>query len=359
MMGVRRYLRSAAAGLALATVVAGGALAGEQSAALKSLAAAADREGSLSVMWGAGTLGGLDGLKRFEEQINRAYGTHLKFTFTPGPSMPAMGSQIATMIAAGQPSPSDVYIAYVRTMGTLVKRHMFLKADWAALDVPQDAIEEDGTMVKLVTALPGILYNTQKVPYKPESLADFLKPAWKGKIASTPYVANFDMLASAIGWGPERAIDFANKVSPNLAGLLRCDEPDRLASGEFIAYFITCTGNDADDLIKKGAPLAQVVARDFPVIGYFYLSVPNNAPHPNAAKLFVAHALTQDGQKLVYDNWGSDLDLLPGSRTRERVLKIEKGERIKMARFTVSDAVDNKAGNEAWAKIGKIFAQRK
>ena len=167
MMGVRRYLRSAAAGLALATVVAGGALAGEQSAALKSLAAAADKEGSLSVMWGAGTLGGLDGLKRFEEQINRAYGTHLKFTFTPGPSMPAMGSQIATMIAAGQPSPSDVYIAYVRTMGTLVKRHMFLKADWAALDVPQDAIEEDGTMVKLVTALPGILYNTQKVPYKP------------------------------------------------------------------------------------------------------------------------------------------------------------------------------------------------
>jgi len=41
------------------------------------------------------------------------------------------------------------------------------------------------------------------------------------------------------------------------------------------------------------------------------------------------------------------------------VLKIEKDERIKMARFTVSDAVDNKAGNEAWAKIGKIFAQRK
>jgi len=359
MMGVTRFLRSAVAGLALATFAAGAAFAGEPSPALKALAAAADKEGSLTVMWGEGTLGGLEGLKRFQDQINRAYGTHLNFTFTPGPSMPAMGSQIATMLAAGQPSSSDVYIAYVRTMGTLVKRHMLLKADWASFGVPTDAIEEDGTMVKLVTALPGILYNTQKVPYKPERLTDFLKPEWKGKIASTPYAANFDMLASAIGWGPERAIDFANKVSPNLAGLLRCDEPGRLASGEFIAYFITCTGNDADDLIKKGAPLAQIVARDFPVIGYFYLSVPNNAPHPNAAKLFVADALTPDGQKLVYDTWGSDLDLLAGSRTKERVLKIEKDDGVKMARFTVADAVDNKTGNEAWAKIGKIFAERK
>lgn len=358
-MHVTRYLSIAAAGLALAALVTGMARAAEPSDAVKALAAAADKEGSLSIMWGEGTLGGLEGLKRFQDQINGAYGTHLKFTFTPGPSMPAMGSQIATMQAAGQPSQSDVYIAYVRTMGTLVSRHMFLKADWAAFGVPAEAIEVDGTMVKLVSALPGILYNTQKVPHKPEALTDFLKLEWKGKIASTPYVANFDILASDLSWGPKRALDFANQVSPDLAGLLRCDELDRVASGEFIAYFITCTGNDADDLIKKGAPLAQVVARDFPVIGYFYLSVPNNAPHPNAAKLFVANALTPEGQKLVYDNWGSDLDLLPGSRTRARIQQVEKDYGVKMARFTVADELNNKAGNEAWTQIGKIFAQKK
>ncbi|HWE73319.1 MAG TPA: ABC transporter substrate-binding protein [Stellaceae bacterium] len=358
-MRVVRYLSIALAGLALAAFATGTTLAAEPSAGAKALAAAADKEGSLNVMWGEGTLGGLDGLGHFQDQINAAYGTHLKFTFTPGPSMPAMGNQIATMIAAGQPSPSDIYIAYVRTMATLAPRHMFLKADWTSLGVPADAVEEDGTMVRLVSALPGILYNTQKVPYKPESLSDFLKPEWKGKIASTPYVANFDILASNIGWGPERALDFANKVSPNLAGLLRCDEPDRLASGEFIAYFITCTGNDADDLIKKGAPLAQVVPRDFAVLGYFYLSVPTNAPHPNAAKLFVAHALTPEGQKLVYDDWGSDLDLLPGSRTHERILKVEKDYGVKMERFTVADELNNKAGNEAWTKIGKIIGDQK
>lgn len=359
MGSLARWAALGAAGLAVATFAAGATRAAEPSAAAKALAAAADKEGSLNIMWGEGTLGGLEGLKRFQDQINGAYGTHLKFTFTPGPSMPAMGSKIATMIAAGQPSPSDVYVAFVRTMGTLVRRHMFLKADWAALGVPHDAIEEDGTMVKLVSALPGILYNTQKAPEKPQRLTDFLKPEWKGKIASTPYVANFDMLASSIGWGPKRAVDFAKKVSPNLAGLLRCNEAERVASGEFDAFFITCTGNDADDLIKKGAPLAQVVARDFPVIGYFYLAVPKNAPHPNAAKLFVADALTPAGQKLVYETWGSDLDLLPGSRTRDQIVKVEKDYGVRMARFTVDESVKNKAGNKAWSQIRKIFAERK
>ena len=345
-------------GLTLALGAIGAASAAEPTPALKALAAAANAEGELTLSFGEGTLGGLDGIKRFQSQINAAYGTHLDFTFTPGPSMPAMGSKIATMLAAGQQSPSDVYVAYVRTMGLLTEQNIFLSADWRALGVPEATIEADNTMVKLVTATPGVLYNTQKVPYKPERLVDFLKPEWKGKIASTPYAANFDMLASSVGWGVERAVDYARQLTPQLAGLLRCNEPERVASGEFIAFFITCTGNDADDIIKKGAPVAQLVPRDFAVIGYFYLAVPKNAAHPNAAKLFVANALTPEGQKLVYDTWGSDLDLLPGSRTKVAIDQIEAAYGQKMIRFEVADAVKNKTGNEAWSQITKILAQR-
>jgi ABC-type Fe3+ transport system substrate-binding protein len=359
MMSCARSLRRCAAGFAAVVLVAGTAAAAEPSAALKALAAAADKEGGLTLSWGEGTLGGSEGLKRFQDQINAAYGAHLKFSFTPGPSMPAMGSKIATMQAAGQTSPSDVYVAYVRTMGILSRKNMFVKADWQAFGVPADAIEADGTMVKLVTATPGILYNTKKAPYRPERLTDFLKPEWKGKIASTPYVANFDMLASDIGWGVERAVDYAKKLSPQLAGLLRCNEAERVASGEFIAFFITCTGNDADDFIKKGAPVAQVVPRDFAVIGYFYLAVPKNAAHPNAAKLFSAYALTPEGQKLVYETWGSDLDILPGSRTKADIDKIEASYGAKMTRFVIADAVKNESGNKAWGDIRKILAKRK
>ena len=39
---------------------------------------------------------------------------------------------------------------------------------------------------------------------KPTTLADFLRPEWKGKIASTPYSAGFDVLYAADVWGKER-----------------------------------------------------------------------------------------------------------------------------------------------------------
>lgn len=346
-----------AAAAAAAACLAEGALA-QTTPAMKELVEAAKKEGALTLSWGEGTLGGTEGLKVFEQRINAAYGTSLKVTFTPGDSMPAMGNKIATLMAAGQPSVSDVYVAYVRTMGTLVPKKMFLAADWKSLGVPESAIEADGTMVKLVTALPGILYNTRAVPHKPERLSDFLKPEWKGKIASTPYAANYDMLAANDVWGPEKALDFTRKISAQLAGLIRCNENERIASGEFVAYFVTCTGNDADDLIKKGAPLAQVVPKDFAVVGYFYLAVPKNAPHPNAAKLFTAYALTPEGQKLVYDQWGSDLDILPGSQTRKKTEALEAQYGQKLKRFDVAWEEANTAGNKAWSEIVKILARK-
>ena len=350
-------LRLAAAAALAASLVAHGAFA-QTSPALKQLIEAANKEGELTLSWGEGTLGGSAGLKVFEKQINAAYGTKLKLTFTPGDSMPAMGNKIATLLAANQPSVSDVYVAYVRTMGVLAPKKMFHAADWKSLGVPESAIEADGTMVKLVTATPGILYNTRTAPYKPQNLADFLKPEWKGKIASTPYAANYDMLAANDGWGSEKALDFTRKVSAQLAGLIRCNENERVASGEFVAYFITCTGNDADELIRKGAPLGQVVPKDFAVVGYFYLAVPRNAVHPNAAKLFTAYALSPEGQKLVFDNWGSDLDLLPGSRTKVATAKLEAEYGQKLKRFDVAWEIANDAGNKAWNEIVKILTRK-
>ena len=349
-------LRAALAAV-IASCVAYGAQA-QTSPELAALIEAAKKEGELTLSWGEGTLGGTQGLKTFERQINAAYGTNLKVTFTPGDSMPAMGNRIATMLAAGQPSVSDVYVAYVRTMGVLHPKKMFHGADWKAYGVPESAIEAEGTMIKLVTALPSILYHTRLAPKKPENLVDFLNPEWKGKIASTPYAANFDMLASNEMWGPEKAVDYTKKLSPQLAGLIRCNENERVASGEFVAYFITCTGNDADELMRKGAPLAQVVPKDFAVVGYFYLAVPKNAPHPNAAKLFTTYALSPEGQKLVFANWGSDLDILPGSQTKPKVEALEAQYGQKLKRFDIAWELGNDAGNKAWDEIVKILARK-
>src|SRR5260221_369038 len=106
MTAMRHALRSgfiAPLALTLLAMSLPAALAEDISPEMKQLAAAADKEGALSLMFGEGALGGSEGAKLFEQRINATYGTRIKIVFTPGVSMPAMGSQIAMLANARQP----------------------------------------------------------------------------------------------------------------------------------------------------------------------------------------------------------------------------------------------------------------
>jgi ABC-type Fe3+ transport system substrate-binding protein len=337
-----------------------GAAALDISPTMAALVAAADREGSIALMFGEGALGGSDGAKLFEQAINAAYGTHLKVVFTPGPSMPAMGSQIAMLANARQPAPTDIYVGWSRHLAGLAKYRLFQAADWEKLlpgRLDPRIIEQDGRILKVVTSIPGVFYNPKLVPYVPTTMADFLKPEWKGKIASTPYAANFDVLAANDVWGPQRAIDYARKLSAQIAGLMRCDEGARITSGEFIALVPNCSGRTADMRNETGAPIANMTPRDFPVANYSYVAVPRNAPHPNAGTLFAAFALTPQGQDIIWRTWGSDLDLFPDSHARAEVAELEARNGMPLKRTDATWQLGNEAGNKAWAEIQKILSK--
>ena len=74
------------------------------SPALSTVIQDANKEGKLRLSWGEGTLGGTKRMGLYEQMMNKMFGTNIKIGFTPGPSMPSMGSQIATELAAGQPA---------------------------------------------------------------------------------------------------------------------------------------------------------------------------------------------------------------------------------------------------------------
>ena len=62
--------------------------------------------------------------------------------------------------------------------------------DWKALvpdRITDQSTEQDGQLVRVYSGMSGVTYNTRLAPMKPTTLADFLRPEWKGKIASTPY----------------------------------------------------------------------------------------------------------------------------------------------------------------------------
>src|SRR3712207_9168827 len=65
------------------------------------------------------------------------------------------------------------------------------------------------------------------------SMADLLKPQYKGRIASTPYAAGFDWLAAPEAWGEQRVLDYLAQFKEQVAGLIRCNEMERIANGEF------------------------------------------------------------------------------------------------------------------------------
>jgi ABC-type Fe3+ transport system substrate-binding protein len=275
--------------------------------------------------------------------------------------MPAIGNDIAMRQAAGQPSPTDVYIGYADVLSRLYGKKPFLAVEWQKLlpgRIADAMVEADGTAVKLVTALPGIAYNTRLAPSKPGSLADLLKPEWKGKIASTPYAANFDVMAANDVWGPERALDYAKKLTGQIAGLMRCNEGERLATGEFLAFAITCSGTDFSDTVKKGAPIAQIVPADFAIMGFFYLAVPKNAVHPNAAKLYTAFAMTAEGQKLVKETWDTDLHLFAGSATGAQVAAFEKSSGARLKPVDIAWYLAQPEGYATWQQIGKILTTK-
>jgi iron(III) transport system substrate-binding protein len=253
--------------------------------------------------------------------MEKESGAKITINFTPGPSMPSVGQQIATEFQAKQKSVTDVWHTSGSYIVPLLARDMFLSADWKALlpgRITDQVIEAEGRLVRVITGLTGATYNSRLAPFKPKTTADFLKPEWKGKFASTPYAAGFDTLSATDVWGPQKTLDYARQISKQISGLIRCSEMERIASGEFLALVFDCSGQGAMVWKNRGAPLDQVVLLDAAQLRYYYMLVPKNAAHPNAATLFTAFMQTPTGQSILWNSWHSDLHLYPESNIKKQ-----------------------------------------
>jgi ABC-type Fe3+ transport system substrate-binding protein len=346
--------------LACAGSSAPSARAAEISPALKKLVADANAEGRLDISWGSTSIGGNEGAETIEKSLRELWGSTVDIRFTPGPSMPAVGHQIAREYAAGQKAFSDVYFANGAYIVPLLPRNIFLKVDWQALLPDREmrhATEEDGQFMRIYSGMSGVTYNTRLAPMKPTSLADFLKPEWKGKIASTPYAAGFDTISANDIWGPQKTLDYVRELSQRISGLLRCSDLERIASGEFLALVMDCSGQDAFTWKDKGAPIDQMIPRDAAQIRYYYMSVPKNAAHPNAAKLMIAYMATRQGQDLLWKVDHTDLHLYEGSKIAPTVKKLQS-EGVKLTEVSLDWIQSHPETQDAKAEAIKILTTK-
>jgi iron(III) transport system substrate-binding protein len=142
-------------------------------------------------------------------------------------------------------------------------------------------------------------YNTQKVQRSelPATYEGFTDPKWKGRIGLE--ATDAEWMATLIKtWGHEKGMDFFRKLSAMRPDVRKGHVllAELVAAGE-VPVGLTMYNSNIESLKRKGAPIdfvpVQPVAARPQGIG-----VARNAPHPNAALLFVDFVLSPEGQKL-------------------------------------------------------------
>jgi iron(III) transport system substrate-binding protein len=288
--------------------------------ALQDVIAAARKEGALSFVWGAGTLKAPEGVKQLGDALNKRYGLNLNIQFTPGPSMSQMAAQIAQEYKTGKPSTTDVEIGYADHVVPLMEADALEAVDWLAW-APNiknaEMIAGAGRAVTFETTTPGLTYNTRDLKGNsvPRSLQDLLKPEYKGHIAIQQFGNPFQYLALPEFWGEAKVMAYVKQLVPQSAGLMRCTDETRIASGEFDILAESCSQSSTLRLKATGAPVDFVIPSDAVFLNQLYLSIPKNSTHPNAAKLWVDFLMSREGQDIIYGLEFADSTFVPGSKT--------------------------------------------
>jgi iron(III) transport system substrate-binding protein len=331
-------------------------------AQLKKLIDGARQEGQLSIVVGEGTLGGSN--SGLAAAFNKYYGFNIDVRFTPGPPMPNVVAQVVQQYQAKHAAVTDVIIGYANHMMDLIAGNAGEKVDWKGwapnLRAP-GLVSPESVAVPVESSTVGIAYNTNVFQGAdiPTKFADFLDPKLKGKVATTPYASSFDRLATPDMWGMEKTVDFARQLSAQIGGLIRCNEIDRIASGEFDAFGLTCSQNDALATAAKGAPIGFTLASDAPIVMPLYEAVPATAAHPNAAKLWINFMSSPEAQKILYEVSFADLDALPGSKTGEKIKALQdKGVKFLVVDTDFYRHHDQAEMSKALAEVQKIFRAR-
>jgi ABC-type Fe3+ transport system substrate-binding protein len=293
----------------------------------------AQNESVLRGSWSPSSFGGSAGFERLVQGMNKKYGLHIQAQFTPGIDEQAMASRLAQEAAAGQPATEDVYLGNPAGVHDVLKTQTFKPMDWHALiDRPIqpegefDPVAPNGMAVAFASSVVGITYNTNlvKAADVPRRLNDLLDPKWKGKIASTPYASGWREFVAPDLLGPDPTFAFVHKFAPQVAGLIRCGESDRITSGEFAMLVMDCGANDVITLKRQGAPIDHALIEDAAVVHNRYAAVPVNSAAPNAAALFVAYLETPEAQTTLWDVDGLDFYLFPESNTRRATEDVRK-----------------------------------
>jgi iron(III) transport system substrate-binding protein len=144
-------------------------------------------------------------------------------------------------------------------------------------------------------------YNTRMVASKdiPGSYEDLLHPRWKGLISleTEEYQWFYQMLQIM---GRDRGLEFMKKFAAQNLQMRKGHTllAQLVAAGES-AIATVVYSNRVERMKATGAPIDWVRFKGPTITVINAISIPDKAPHPNTARLFVDFALSKEGQGLL------------------------------------------------------------
>ena len=285
---------------------------------------AAAKEGTLNVAWG-NIYGGGDGVKAIQDAIDKKYHIQLQIVYSNVANGAAFQNQVAQEVRVGQPASSDILFnirdADLARWAMPVDYRKYVPA------LPDDVMYFEHRSVTLVSVLNAFEYDTRAIPKDrvPQSLADLLKPEWKGKLASSPYQGEFGAYLGLPEFlGHDAMIKFYTAFSAQLAGLITCGESDRVIGGEFQIFGLDCGDYEVRLKQRKNVPMGAIYPKEGTNLSTFSPGIPLTSQHPNAARLFIAYLLTRQGQDLLWQLMGCDNYKLAGSHVGQLVADLRR-----------------------------------
>ena len=189
-------------------------------------------------------------------------------------------------------------------------------------------IDKDNYYFTTSVGLVLITYNKDKVKEAdaPKKWTDLLDPKWKDQVAVghpgfSGYVGTWVVLMKKMyGW------DYFKKLEKNKPRIGRSinDTVTMLNAGEATV----AAGPSATTLTSaaRGNPLGLIYPEDGTLLMISPSAIPKNAPHPNAAKLFMEFLLSPEHSKVAVDFYGEPLHSsvkgAPGTKPLDQVKTI-------------------------------------
>ena len=209
---------------------------------------------------------------------------------------------------------ADLYMAWWDTTSEVVKRGYAATYVPAGIEALPDVRDPDGKWAAVAAYASVIGYNSNNVAPAdvPKSFSDLLDPKWKGRVG---------LVDPRIGGGPYGYYYHIWQLyGREYFEALNANEPFILRQAAAMVNAVGAGQVDVSiagaanwiEAARSGAPVALVYPEDGVSLTYFISVVLENAPHPNAARVFLDWLVSAEGQTAVSSVQNAIYPLRPG-----------------------------------------------